>query len=124
MSGDKDDWDLNTSLGQFTLKVESAGAGQPHIEHRATWYVGQFAIEELLAGRKCLGVKPNSQDKSLDRRTHRRIVVDHINNLLGFGHDLIIASRWKSEPKSRAWTFVLCCPNFSAMSFYDRSTYR
>src|SRR6266850_3988979 len=37
---------------------------------------------------------------------------------------LIIVSRRKSEMKGRAWTFVLRCPEISAMRLYDGSTDR
>ena len=46
MSGDKNDWDLDLFLDNFSLKIESTKARQSNIQNEATHLVGKLALEK------------------------------------------------------------------------------
>src|SRR5215470_13309380 len=48
VTGDEDDRQMDIGAEEIALEVEPAQAGQPDIEHKATWHVRPIALQEFL----------------------------------------------------------------------------
>ena len=48
MTGNENNRNLDLGIRQFALKIQPAGAGQPHIQDETTRLMGEFALKELL----------------------------------------------------------------------------
>jgi hypothetical protein len=76
---DEDDWYLNVRRRELALKVKTAAAGQPDIEHEASGSVRASFIQELGNRSQRLGVLTDRSDQAAERLADQGVVVDNDN---------------------------------------------
>src|SRR6202040_3827844 len=86
MAGDEDDGNPDVRFRQFALKVQPAHARQAYVEYEAARRVRSRDPQEIGGRIEYLDFEANRTKEAAERRTHRRVVVDDENDLLGVGH--------------------------------------
>src|ERR1022692_303943 len=76
MTGDEDDGNPDARIRQLALKVQTADAGKPHVQNKATWSFPPLAAQELLRRPEGLGTQADRLQHALDGRTHQGIVIN------------------------------------------------
>src|SRR5207244_12222893 len=87
------------------LELETAGAGQPHVEHQARWRSRTFATQEVVGGSEGGYSQTDRAQQILQRAAHRVVVVDHEYHGVARGHDNFTGStgrtNWNVAPGHR-----------------------
>ena len=84
---DEDNGDLIVRVGHPSLQIESAQIGQPHVQHQTARCIRARALQELLGRRKRFDLQPCGPNEAFQCLTHRRIVIHHEHDGLGFRHE-------------------------------------
>src|SRR5437588_839038 len=100
MTGDKDNRNQNSCVRQLSLKVQTVGAAQSHIQHQATGPVRPDMAKEFLRRRERFASQSGRLHQPLDGRPNTGIVVndEHCGSISG-RHSLpsILVARVKQK---------------------------
>src|SRR6516162_67102 len=76
VSGDEDDRNLNVRCRELSLKIETASAGQPDIEHKAGGSFRAPFFDEFRHRSQRLYLQAHGTEQALERLTDPRVVID------------------------------------------------
>src|SRR6476661_5758670 len=80
MTGDQNDWQVNAERRHLRLKVETAHARKPHIQHKASCAIRATNIEELLHRAVAAGSEAHRPAQTIHRVTKGLIVIDDVDD--------------------------------------------
>src|ERR1700757_4660137 len=77
VGGNENNWDVESGLRQFALKVDSAQPRHMNVKYKAGRALGCLFLQEFPGGRKGLDFQSGNSEKTFGRATNRHIVINY-----------------------------------------------
>src|ERR1700733_4493490 len=77
MTGNEDDWNMNTRVSQLALEVQAVHSRKSHVQNKATGRVRTGEKQKFLSCPEAFRSKAHRHTQTLNGRTHSRIVIYH-----------------------------------------------